>query len=194
MKESFKLNIDIIPHSRPTIGSEEAKAVSKVIESGYIAEVEMVNQFEDAGSTVIGFILACVAVYGDWAESNTVVALISPILIFWILIFDMVQITLDRIMTGKVLNFRQWIEYVGKDHLHHRLANVLGGNKKSVLLGDQTQNMVLASGDLIYVPRSGWGNINLVNKTPKSTLQSSGVSNPWLNPSIRREPTLSTFG
>ena len=87
----------------------------------------------DAGSTVIGFILACLAVYGDWAESNTVVALISPILIFWILIFDMVHITLDRIMTGKVLNFRQWIEYVGKDHLHHRLANVLGGNKKSVL-------------------------------------------------------------
>ncbi len=87
----------------------------------------------DAGSTVIGFILACVAVYGDWAEGNAVVALISPLLIFWILIFDMVHITLDRILTGKVLNFRQWIEYVGKDHLHHRLANVLGGKKKSVL-------------------------------------------------------------
>jgi UDP-GlcNAc:undecaprenyl-phosphate GlcNAc-1-phosphate transferase len=87
----------------------------------------------DAGSTVIGFILACVAVYGDWAEGNTVVALISPLLIFWILIFDMVHITFDRILTGKVLNFRQWIEYVGKDHLHHRLANVLGGKKKSVI-------------------------------------------------------------
>ena len=87
----------------------------------------------DAGSTVIGFILACVAVYGDWAENNTVVALISPILIFWILIFDMIHITLDRIISGKVINFRQWIEYVGKDHLHHRLASVLGSNKKSVL-------------------------------------------------------------
>jgi len=87
----------------------------------------------DAGSTVIGFILACLAVYGDWAEGNTVVALISPLLIFWLLIFDMVHITLDRILTGKVLSFRQWIEYAGKDHLHHRLANVLGSNKKSVL-------------------------------------------------------------
>jgi UDP-GlcNAc:undecaprenyl-phosphate GlcNAc-1-phosphate transferase len=87
----------------------------------------------DAGSTVIGFILACLAVYGDWAEGNPVVALISPLLIFWILIFDMVHITFERILTGKVLNFRQWIEYVGKDHLHHRLANVLGGKKKSVL-------------------------------------------------------------
>jgi UDP-GlcNAc:undecaprenyl-phosphate GlcNAc-1-phosphate transferase len=87
----------------------------------------------DSGSTVIGFILACVAVYGDWAEGNPVVALISPLLIFWLLIFDMVHITFDRILTGKVLSFRQWIDYVGKDHLHHRLANVLGGEKKSVL-------------------------------------------------------------
>ena len=87
----------------------------------------------DAGSMVIGFVLACVAVYGDWAESDPIVALISPLLIFWILIFDMVHITVDRILTGKVLNFRQWIEYVGKDHLHHRLAQVLGSNKRSVL-------------------------------------------------------------
>lgn len=87
----------------------------------------------DAGSTVIGFVLACVAVYGDWAVSDPIVALISPLLIFWILIFDMVHITVDRILTGKVLNFRQWIEYVGKDHLHHRLSHVLGSNKRSVL-------------------------------------------------------------
>jgi UDP-GlcNAc:undecaprenyl-phosphate GlcNAc-1-phosphate transferase len=87
----------------------------------------------DAGSTVVGFILACVAVYGDWAEASPVVALASPLLIFWILIFDMVHITIDRILSGKVLNLRQWIEYVGKDHLHHRIAYALGGSKKSVL-------------------------------------------------------------
>jgi len=87
----------------------------------------------DAGSTVIGFILACVAVYGDWAANDPVVALASPLLIFWILIFDMVHITVDRILTGKVKNLRQWIEYVGKDHLHHRLVQILGGKKKSVL-------------------------------------------------------------
>lgn len=87
----------------------------------------------DAGSMVIGFVLACIAVYGDWAEGKPVVALVSPILIFWIFIFDMVHITVERILTGKVLNFKQWIEYVGRDHLHHRLANALGGKKKSVL-------------------------------------------------------------
>ena len=87
----------------------------------------------DAGSVVIGFILASLAVYGDWAQSDPVVALVSPVLIFWILIFDMIHITIDRIITGKVKNFKQWINYVGKDHLHHRLANVLGGRKQSVL-------------------------------------------------------------
>jgi polysaccharide export outer membrane protein len=41
----------------------------------------------------------------------------------------------------------------------------INANLKSLIEeGDQTQNMVLASGDLIYVPRSGWGNINLLNQ------------------------------
>ncbi|MBC8431043.1 MAG: undecaprenyl/decaprenyl-phosphate alpha-N-acetylglucosaminyl 1-phosphate transferase [Desulfobacterales bacterium] len=87
----------------------------------------------DGGSTVIGFILASVAVYGEWAEGSPLKALASPLLIFWVLIFDMVYITVNRILSGKVANFQQWLDYVGKDHLHHRLAVVLGGQRKSVL-------------------------------------------------------------
>lgn len=87
----------------------------------------------DAGSTFLGFMLACLAVYGEWAPHNPFIALISPMLIFWVLIFDMVHITVDRIITGKVTSFREWIEYVGRDHLHHRLAEVLGGPKRSVM-------------------------------------------------------------
>ena len=86
----------------------------------------------DAGSTVIGFILACVAVYGEWNIDNTVIAVVSPLLIFWVLIFDMVHITIDRVLTGKVGSFRQWLEYVGRDHLHHRVAQILGSQKRSV--------------------------------------------------------------
>jgi len=38
-------------------------------------------------------------------------------------------------------------------------------NLKSLIEeGDQTQNMTLASGDLVYVPRSGWGSINIANQ------------------------------
>ena len=35
-----------ISHSRPTLGPEEARAVSEVIESGYIAEGQFVKKFE----------------------------------------------------------------------------------------------------------------------------------------------------
>ena len=87
----------------------------------------------DAGSTFIGFILACIAVYGVWSVDNPVVALVSPVLIFWVLIFDMFYISIDRIAAGKVASIRQWLEYVGRDHLHHRLAAVLDSNVKSVV-------------------------------------------------------------
>lgn len=86
----------------------------------------------DAGSTVIGFVLACIAVYGDWSERQPLVSLASPILIFWTLIFDMVHITVDRILTGKVDSVRTWLDYVGRDHLHHRLADALGSRGRSV--------------------------------------------------------------
>ncbi|MFP4475059.1 MAG: MraY family glycosyltransferase [Desulfatibacillaceae bacterium] len=87
----------------------------------------------DAGSTFIGFILAFLAVFGQWSDSDPVSALAPPLLIFWVLIFDMVHITVDRIITGKVRTVREWLEYVGKDHLHHRLMYVLGGPQRSVL-------------------------------------------------------------
>ena len=87
----------------------------------------------DSGSTFIGFTLATIAVYGHWSETSAVVSLVSPILIFWVLIFDMVHITVERILSGKVKSFKEWIDYVGKDHLHHRLARALGGNKNAVI-------------------------------------------------------------
>jgi len=87
----------------------------------------------DAGSTTIGFVLASLAIYSDWADFNPVVSIFSPILIFWILIFDMSHITLFRVIRGRTRTFREWIEYVGHDHLHHRMARVLGGATQSVL-------------------------------------------------------------
>jgi UDP-GlcNAc:undecaprenyl-phosphate/decaprenyl-phosphate GlcNAc-1-phosphate transferase len=87
----------------------------------------------DAGSTFIGFVLASLAIYGDWADLKPVVSIFSPLLIFWIFIFDMTYITIFRVVRGKTRTFRQWIEYVGHDHLHHRMARILGGPTQSVL-------------------------------------------------------------
>jgi UDP-GlcNAc:undecaprenyl-phosphate GlcNAc-1-phosphate transferase len=87
----------------------------------------------DAGSTTIGFVLASLAIYSDWADLNPVVSIFSPLLIFWVLIFDMAHITIFRVIRGKTRNFKEWIEYVGHDHLHHRMASVLGGSTQGVL-------------------------------------------------------------
>ena len=87
----------------------------------------------DTGSIFLGFILAALAVKGDWADNDPIVSFSAPVLIFWVLIYDMTYITVERILSGKVKNFRQWLDYVGKDHLHHRLYAVLGDRRKAVL-------------------------------------------------------------
>lgn len=87
----------------------------------------------DAGSTFLGFTLAGIAIMGGWAQGNPKVALSLPILILSIFIFDMIYITVARILNGKVKNLKEWIEYTGKDHLHHRLVN-LGLNEAQTVL------------------------------------------------------------
>jgi len=87
----------------------------------------------DTGSIFLGFTLAALAVKGEWADSNPIVSFSAPVLIFWILIFDMTYITIERIITGKVKSFRDWIDYVGKDHIHHRFYTLLGDRRKTVL-------------------------------------------------------------
>jgi UDP-GlcNAc:undecaprenyl-phosphate GlcNAc-1-phosphate transferase len=87
----------------------------------------------DAGSTFLGFILAGLAIKGYWADNMPIVSFATPTLIFWVLIFDMTYITVERIITGKVKTVKEWIDYVGTDHLHHRLYALLGDKRKAVL-------------------------------------------------------------
>lgn len=88
----------------------------------------------DGGSTFIGFTLACLAVKGNWADSSPIVSFSNPLLIFGVLIYDMIHITVERVMTGKVKSVKEWLDYVGKDHLHHRLERVLGSRQASVAM------------------------------------------------------------
>lgn len=87
----------------------------------------------DTGSTFLGFILAGLAVMGYWSESR-IVSFANPVLIFWVLIFDMTYITVERIVSGKVSSVKEWIDYVGTDHLHHRLYALLGEKHRSVIV------------------------------------------------------------
>ena len=77
----------------------------------------------DAGSTFLGFSLACIAISGNWAEDN--VAKISiPMLVLGVPIFDMVFTTILRIKEGKIKTLREWLQYGGRDHFHHFLVDL----------------------------------------------------------------------
>jgi UDP-GlcNAc:undecaprenyl-phosphate GlcNAc-1-phosphate transferase len=80
----------------------------------------------DSGASFIGFLLACLAIAGDWSTRDPLVSISNPLLIFGVLIFDMVHITVARLVSGRVSTFREWIDYVGTDHLHHRLLQLFG--------------------------------------------------------------------
>ncbi|MHB8829868.1 MAG: MraY family glycosyltransferase, partial [Syntrophales bacterium] len=86
----------------------------------------------DTGSTFLGFVLSALAIKADWADNNPIVSFATPILIFWILIYDMAYISIERIVSGKVNNFHEWIDYVGTDHIHHRIFAIFKDKRKTV--------------------------------------------------------------
>ncbi len=87
----------------------------------------------ECGSSVIGFSLAAISVIGWWAEKNPIVSLSVPVLILSVPIYDMIYITISRIKNKRVTSFKQWLEYTGKDHIHHRLLK-LGFNVPQAVL------------------------------------------------------------
>ncbi|HEU4403605.1 MAG TPA: MraY family glycosyltransferase [Candidatus Polarisedimenticolia bacterium] len=88
----------------------------------------------DSGSASVGFLLAALAIKEDWAEGDPLVSLAAPVLIFSVLIYDMIQTTVSRLASGRVRSFRQWIDYVGRDHIHHRFVDLLGDPRRALVL------------------------------------------------------------
>lgn len=74
----------------------------------------------DSGSTYLAWMMAGIAVMGDWSSEGPIKAFSAPVLIFSVMIFDMIYTTIARIARGDVRSVREWIDYVGRDHLHHR--------------------------------------------------------------------------
>jgi len=86
----------------------------------------------DAGSSFLGFVLACLALIGEWSDNDPLVSFSTPLLIFGILIYDMAYTNLSRIVTGKVKGLRELLAYTGHDHFHHRMSSVLGSRELTV--------------------------------------------------------------
>jgi len=82
----------------------------------------------DAGSLVLGFVLASLAALGSWHSATITTSVLIPILILAYPIFDTTLVTLLRWQRG-VPFYRG-----GKDHSSHRLANLGLSKLETVLL------------------------------------------------------------
>lgn len=68
----------------------------------------------DGGAAFIGFAAAALAApYG----------ILSAALLMGLPLGDLLLTTVTRLRSGAVRSFREWLEYAGRDHLHHRLLD-----------------------------------------------------------------------
>lgn len=77
----------------------------------------------DGGSMFIGFLMAGIALLGNWA-SDDFIKISVPILILGVPIFDMTFTTIMRYREKKIRTLVQWLEYAGRDHFHHYLMDL----------------------------------------------------------------------
>ena len=77
----------------------------------------------DTGSMLIGLVVGALAIAGSLKGAGTVL-LAAPLAVWTIPIFDSVAAILRRKLTG------QSIYATDRGHLHHRLLNMLGSNRK----------------------------------------------------------------
>jgi UDP-GlcNAc:undecaprenyl-phosphate GlcNAc-1-phosphate transferase len=121
----------------------------------------------DSGASFIGFSLAGLAVMGEWSDDDPLVALLTPVLILAVPLFDIAFVGTTRVVTGKVHSVREWLAYTGKDHIHHRFAALGLSKAQSVFL------IYLIAGTL------GLSAILLKQTTPRQAalvlLQAAGV-------------------
>jgi len=87
----------------------------------------------DGGSSFLGFVLASLAVLGEWADNDPLVSFSTPLIIFGVLIYDTTYTMLARIIGGKVKTFREFLAFVGHDHIHHRMNSILGSKTLAVI-------------------------------------------------------------
>ncbi len=87
----------------------------------------------DVGSTYLGWMMAGIAVMGEWSSEGAMKAYAAPLLIFSVMIFDILYTSIARIYRGDVRSVHDWLAYVGRDHLHHRLMYLGLSQRQTVL-------------------------------------------------------------
>ncbi len=83
----------------------------------------------DCGALFLGYMLAMLGMMVGWQQKiQNFNALLSPVLILSVIIFDFVLVSILRLKNGRM----PW--HGGKDHSSHRLVCLLGGKEKTAVL------------------------------------------------------------
>jgi len=82
----------------------------------------------DAGSMILGYILAALAALGSWRSPTTPTSILIPLLVLAYPIFDTTLVTILRWKAGRP------VFQGGKDHSSHRLVSLGLGEIEAVLL------------------------------------------------------------
>lgn len=115
----------------------------------------------DGGSNFLGFFMATLSIHGTWAQKDPLVSYFIPILILSVPIYDMTFTTINRIFTNKINSFTSWLEYTGKDHIHHRLES-LGMTRGWVVMSICFINMAIGLGAITLYEARTYGGIALI--------------------------------
>ena len=87
----------------------------------------------DSGSFFLGFSLAAIGIMGGWSP-NPIKAVVIPIAILSIPIFDLLFVIFIRKLNGTTNSLIESIKYCGKDHIGHRLNDLGFSQPISVLI------------------------------------------------------------
>lgn len=115
----------------------------------------------DGGSNFFGFFLATMSIHGNWSKGEPLVSFFIPILILSVPIYDMVFTTVARIASGKVVSFKSWLEFTGRDHIHHRLE-ALGLSRGWVVAVICFLNMAIGVGAITLFEARTYGGVALI--------------------------------
>ena len=121
----------------------------------------------DCGSITSGFFMAGLAIMGNWSPADVWVSSLVPVLVLSVPIYDMIFTTVSRVSSGKVTTVREWLEYTGRDHIHHRL-NRLGLSRAQTVVVIWFLNTVVALSSVPVIESHGNRLIGLVAVTQAS--------------------------
>jgi len=113
----------------------------------------------DSGSLFLGFTLASLGIKGEWS-TNPIKALIIPVLVLGVPIFDLGYIVIRRWIEGTAKGIIKAITFCAKDHLSHRLVD-LGLKQNISVLFIYLIAVCVSIGAVVLQNTAGWDAILL---------------------------------